>query len=73
MSLVPRESLRVIPESVYNNQKDAADRLTLAIPMTDLLSFCDAELLREITTVQEGLLLTLAIPICFEPDSLQCV
>ena len=63
MSLVPRESLLSILESVYDSQKDAVDRLTLAIPMTDLLSYYDAQLLREISTVKEGLLLTLAIPL----------
>ena len=64
MSLVPRNSLLVvILDSVYESQKDAADRLTLAIPMTDLLSYYDAQLLREVSTVNEGLLILLAIPL----------
>ena len=63
MSLVPRESLRAILDSVYNSQKDASDRLTLAIPMQDLLSYYDAKLLREVSTIKQGLLLTLSIPL----------
>ena len=62
MSLVPRNSLIAILNSVYESQKDAADRLTLAIPTTDLHSYYDAKLLRDVVTVDEGLLMTLAIP-----------
>ena len=31
--------------------------------MTDILSYCDAKLVQEISTVEGGLLLTLAIPL----------
>ena len=63
MSLVPKSSLMAILNSVYDSQKDATDRLTLAIPMQDLLSYYDAELLSEVSTITEGLLLTLSIPL----------
>ena len=63
MSLVPRESLLAILNSVYDSQKSANDRLTLAIPMKDLLSYYDAKLLSEISTMQQSILLTLAIPL----------
>lgn len=63
MSLVPRDSLLAILNSVYDSQKSADDRLTLAIPMSDLLSYYDAKLLSEISTVKQGILLTLAIPL----------
>ena len=62
MSLVPRDSLIAILNSVYDSQKDATDRLTLAIPTTELHSYYDAKLLRDVVTVDEGLLMTLAIP-----------
>ncbi len=63
MSIVPRESLQVILDSVHEGQKRAADRLTLAIPAQDLLSYYDARLLRDVITTDEGLLLTLSIPL----------
>ena len=63
ISLVPRKSLIKILDAVHDSQKNAPDRLTLAIPMTDILSYYDAKLVQEISTVEEGLLLTLAIPL----------
>ena len=63
ISLVPRKSLIKILDSVHDSQKNAPDRLTLAIPMTDILSYYDAKLVQEISTVEDGLLLTLAIPL----------
>ena len=63
MSLVPHESLLAILDSVYDAQKMASNRLTLAIPMQDLLSYYDSKLIREVSTVDQGLLLTLAIPL----------
>ena len=63
ISLVPRASLSVILESVHEAQMKNLDRLTLAIPMQDITSYYDAKLVREISTVPQGLLLTLAIPL----------
>ena len=63
VSLVPRKSLIKILDAVHDSQKNAPDRLTLAIPMTDVLSYYDAKLVQEISTVEDGLLLTLAIPL----------
>ena len=63
ISLVPRASLSVILESVHEAQMQNLDRLTLAIPMQDITSYYDAKLVREISTVPQGLLLTLAIPL----------
>ena len=63
ISLVPRKSLIKILDAVNDSQKNAPDRLTLAIPMTDILSYYDAKLVQEISTVEDGLLLTLAIPL----------
>ena len=63
MSLVPLDSLLVILESVIRDRAQAGDRLSLAIPMSDLLSYYDSRLLADAVTVSEGLLLTLNIPL----------
>ena len=63
MSLVPRDSLMAILESVGREQYKAADRLSLAIPTSDLMSYYDAKLLRDVITVEQGLIVTLAIPL----------
>ena len=62
MSLVPRESLLAVIDAVYKSQKEENHRLTLAIPPSDIHSYYDAKLLRDVTTIEEGLLLNLAIP-----------
>ena len=69
MSLVPRESLLAVLDSVYDSQKHSTDRLSLAIPMKDLMSYYDAKLVYEIATVEQGLLLTLAIPLASSQTS----
>ena len=62
MSLIPMESLLAIMGSVSLRQSKAEDRLTLAIPASDLLSYYDSRLLADAITVS-GLLLTLNIPL----------
>ena len=63
MSLIPMESPMAIMDSVSLRQSKAEDRLTLAIPASDLLSYYDSRLLADALTVSEGLLLTLNIPL----------
>ena len=63
MSLVPTESLLAILRSVAMQQTTAEDTLSLAIPMSDLLSYFDSKLLSDAITVEEGLLMTLNIPL----------
>ena len=63
MSLVPLDLLLVILESVVRDRANAGDRLSLAIPMFDLLSYYDSRLLADAVTVSEGLLLTLNLPL----------
>ena len=63
MSLVPKKSLLKVLNAVYDSLKYASDRLTLAIPITDLLSYYDAKLVSEVSSVPEGLLMTLSIPL----------
>ena len=62
MSLVPKESLLAILKSVAADQSLGGSRLPLAIPPTDL-SHYDAKFLRDVVTLDEGLVLTLAIPL----------
>ena len=62
MSLIPMESLLVILDRVaIEQQSKATDRLSLAIPMTDLLSYYDSRLRADAVTVPEGILMTLSI------------
>ena len=68
MSLIPMESLLAIMDSVSLRQSKAKDRLTLAIPASDLLSCYDSRLLADGITVS-GLFLTLNI----QPASQQTV
>ena len=64
MSLIPKESLLAIVDAVGAELSRTGERLTLAIPTnTDLLSYYDAKLVRDVITVEEGLILTLAIPL----------
>ena len=63
MSLVPTESLLAILRSVAIQQTTAEDRLSLAIPMSDLLLYFDSKLLADAITVTDGLLMTLNIPL----------
>ena len=60
--LVPRESLLAVIDAVYKSQKEENHRLTLAIPPSDIHSYYDAKLPRDVTTIEEGLLVNLAIP-----------
>ena len=53
MSLVPRESLLAVIDAVCKSQKEENHRLTLAIPPSDIHSYYDAKLLRDVTTIEE--------------------
>ena len=63
MSLVPRQSLTAIVEAVSAKQSHARDRLSLAIPMDEILSYYEAQLLTDVVTIKEGLLMKTAIPL----------
>ena len=68
---MPRESLLAVLNSVYKSQINAPDRLSLAIPTNELHSYYDSKLLREVATIPEGLLLTLAIPLASSQTTFQ--
>ena len=70
MSLVPRESLLAILESVAREQSTAKDRLFLSIPMEDLISYYDSELLQDVVSMDMGLLMTLSVPLASRQTSI---
>ena len=72
ISLMARESSPlVVLKSVYKSQKTSPDRLGLAIPTNELHSYYKSKLLREVTTIPESLLLTLAIPLASSQTAFQ--
>ena len=62
MSLVPRQPLLTILENVAAEQSRSKDRRSLAIPMDEIISYYESRLLRDVTTVDEGLVMRIAIP-----------
>ena len=70
MSLVPRDSSFIkILEEVSKMQSHARDRLSLAIPMDEILSYYEAQLLTDVVTIKEGLLMKIAIPLASRQTS----
>ena len=66
MSPISMESILAIMVSVSLWQSKAEDRLTLVMPASDLLSYCDCRLLADAITVSEGLLLTRNLPLAWQ-------
>ena len=54
MSLLSKESLENVLNKVAIEQIRALDRLTLAIPIQELLSFYEAQLLQDVLTLPHG-------------------
>ena len=63
MSLLNWDSLEIVIDLVHHMQIFAEDHLTLAIPYDDLLSQYEAQLLGDVNTLPQGLLLTKSIPL----------
>ena len=63
MSLLSKESLEIVLNKVAIQQIRALDRLTLAIPIQELLSYYEAQLLQDVLTLPHGLMLTMSIPL----------
>ena len=68
---MPCESLLAVLNSVYKSQSNSPDRVSPAIPTIELHSYYDSTLLREVATIPEGLLLTLAVPIASSQTAFQ--
>ena len=63
MSHVPRQSLPTILENVAVEQSRSKDRLPFAIPMAQKISYYESRLLRNVITVDQGLVMQIAIPL----------
>ena len=63
MSLVPRQSLLAILESVASEQDRSKDRLSLAIPVDEILTYYESRLLKDVITIDQGLIVRIAIPL----------
>ena len=63
MSLVPRQSLLTILKNVAAEQSRSKDRLSLAIAMDEIISYYESRLLRDVITVDQGLVIRIAIPL----------
>ena len=63
MPLLSKDSLEVVLDKVAIAQTTAMDRLTLAMPFQELLSYYEAKLLQDVLTLRNGLLLTMSIPL----------
>ena len=63
MSLLPKESPEIILQQVPTKQLQSRDRLILASPADDLLAYYEARLLLDVLTLDNGLLMTMSIPL----------
>ena len=63
MSLVPRQALLAILEDVASEQWRKSDRLSLAIPMDEIIAYYESQLLRDVLVVEQGLTMRFAIPL----------
>ena len=61
MSLVPRQSLLTILQNVAAEQIRSKDRLSLEIPMDEIISYYESRLLRDVITVDQRLVMRIAI------------
>ena len=66
MSLVPRQLPLTILENVAVEQIRSQDRFFVEIPMDEMITFYESGLLRNVITVQQGLVLRIAIPLAFK-------
>ena len=61
-SLVPRQSLLTILENVTAEEIRSNVRLSVAIPMDEIVSYYESRILRDVVTVDQGLVMRIAIP-----------
>ena len=62
MSLLPRQQLHEIFSMVHLQQNGLQDRLSLAVPIQDILWYYETKLVTQVEGTESGLILTLAIP-----------
>lgn len=63
MTLLPKEHLQKILEKLANEHFFSKDRLALAIPAKDILTYYETKLLTRVTSSEHGLLFTISIPL----------
>ena len=63
MSLVPRQALLAILDDVASDQWRKLDRLSLAIPMDEIIAYYESQLLIDVLVVEQGLIMRIAIPL----------
>ena len=63
MSLEPRQSLLAILENFASEQDRSKDRLSLVFPINAILFYYKSGLLRDVITVDQGLIMKIAIPL----------
>ena len=62
MSLLPRSMLFEILQKVALTQVHQTDRLTLAIPTNQILTYCETKILTNVAVVNSGMIFALAVP-----------
>ena len=62
MALLPRSDLEEILLDVNHWQSDTNERLSLAIPITQISTYYETKILRKVDIVDDGMYFTLAIP-----------
>ena len=62
MSLVPRQALLSVLHDVASEQWRKSDRLSLAIPMDEIIAYYESQLLRDVLVVEQGLIMRIAFP-----------
>ena len=63
MSLVPREALLTVSDDVASEQWRKSVRLSLAIPIVEIIAYYELQLLRDIFVVEQGLIMRIAYPL----------
>ena len=63
MAIIDRKSLEAILTAVGAQLLRDDERLTLAIPLSEPLAYYEAELVRQVTSTEAGLVITLAVPL----------
>ena len=63
MSLVPRQALLATLDDVASEHWRKRDRLSLAIPMDEIIVYYESKILRDVLVVEQGLVMRIAIPL----------
>ena len=63
MSLLSKDSLEIVLDKVAVAQTRELDRLTLAIPFQELLSYYETRLFQGVMTLPKGLMMTVSKPL----------